>query len=185
MCLWTSLGSPPIGESTPRGFFGGLHGFYGEGTAYSDPFSVYLRLVNQFLAFRGFGDAVVHFFHLCTPRFTVIWLRHPAVLWASRGRYQKVTSHSCHAVSGSCQRRRSASVMDLLPSRFSFSASLARSFVRIAGVTSAKAQLSASNFSLRIGSCFAKIESSAVFCAMLLSVMCGTVLLMKPPAMHV
>src|SRR5262249_55679004 len=92
------------------------------------------------------------------------------------GSVSKGTSHSFHSVFGNCHRRRSASVIAFLPSRFCFSKSLLTNFCRSAVVTSFSAAFSTASFLARIGSCLAKIGSSEVLRAMLLRVMCGTVL---------
>jgi hypothetical protein len=99
--------------------------------------------------------------------------------WSASGQSGSVsngTSHSCHASFGRSQRRRSASVTLRFPSRFSFSASLAFSCCRSSGVTCFSASFSALSLVSKIVWCFAKIGSSATFCAILFSVMCGTVL---------
>ncbi len=76
---------------------------------------------------------------------------------------------------GSSHLRWSATVIDFLPSRFCFRASLERRSLRSFSGTCLRAALAAASLASRTGSCLAKMGSRLVFCAMLLSVMCGTV----------
>lgn len=82
-------------------------------------------------------------------------------------------------VSGSSQRRVSASVTALAPSSRCLWISFPTSFSFNAALALATSRFNRSSWVARIGSCLAKMGSSEVLRAMLLSVMCGTVLHLK------